>query len=191
MEKQLREKTLPSWHRIYQLAPTTIRHVILSSLGEKLCQNRHHRTSKFNRAELEVNSQLKDSLKSIWTILVPCPLSNARYKVWDTHRRASQVPRSFLCENWVVGSTHLHSITRPRRIDPGRSNTLDSAIKCYGKCSVIGRLWGGRIFRSWGDISQSPATWKLHKLKSWRNTTPRRGNRTSAVIFRKKEKTCQ
>ena len=46
--------------------------------------------------------------------------------VWDTNKRASQVQRPFRSANWVVGSTPLRSINRPRLTDTTRSNTLDN-----------------------------------------------------------------
>ena len=69
----------------------------------------------------------KAALKSICTILVSCPLSNALCSVCDTHKSASQVPKHFFsAANWVVGSTPLRSINRPRRTDTRRSNKLDN-----------------------------------------------------------------
>ena len=41
------------------------------------------------------------------------------------HRRASQVQRRFLFANCMVGSTQLHSLNRPRRMDTKCSNKLD------------------------------------------------------------------
>ena len=68
----------------------------------------------------------KAALKSICTILAPCPLPNALCSEWDTHKSASRYPDLSDEENWVVGSTPLCSINRQRRTDTRRSNTLDN-----------------------------------------------------------------
>ena len=53
-------------------------------------------------------------------------LWNALCSVWEWQKSASQVPRPFQKANWVVGSTPLICINRPRRTDMRRSNTLDN-----------------------------------------------------------------
>ena len=116
------------WHHVNQFATTTIHHDILWPIREKLCQNRQHWTTNSHKKELEENPLMVDHVKSgtkadlNYSSLLP--ISKALCRVCTTQRRASQVPRPFLWGNWVVGSTPLHSMKRPRRTDTRRSKTL-------------------------------------------------------------------
>ena len=82
-----------------------------------------------HRAELIENTQMVDPIKGCTEInlhdpsLLPTLQCTQQCMV---HKSASQVPRPFRQENWVVGRTPLLSINRPRRTDTRRSNTLDN-----------------------------------------------------------------
>ena len=62
-------------------------------------------------------------------------------------------------------------------------------FRCYWNLSIIGQ-WGGMWnVCIWGDIVTLQQTGKLPKRSSRRNTTPRRGARTSATLFENKQET--
>ena len=100
--------------------------------------------------------------------------------------------QSFLISKLGGWSTPLRSINPPRQRHQGLKHLTQ--YRCYGNRSVVGNRGGRWTLWNRGDkgppldrVACLQQAGKLPRRKRHRNTTVRRGARTSAVLLRKKE----
>ena len=186
---------------VNQFAPTTIHYDILWPIREILCQKWQHSTTNSHRAKLEENPLMVDPVKSDTEVdlnnsnllpllqstlcrrLASCPFSKAHNGITSVKTFPINKLGGFKCTS---------TFHKPPKMNQHQTLKLLDQNKCYahGNWSLIVPWRRRSTFRNLGNISWSPASRKATQTKyRWRNTTPRRGARTSAVLFKKKEET--
>ena len=153
-------------------------------------QYRQNRTSNNHSTELIQNSLMVDPIKCCAEISLQDPtLLPSLQCTLPCMRHAEKCitgiqtfPISKL-GGWK--HTSLHSINRPRRTDTRRSNTLDNT-DVMEIDRQLATEEDGRPFGIGVTLACLQQAGKLPRRTSRRNTTLRRGARTSAVLLRKR-----
>ena len=144
---------------------------------KEICQYRQPRPTNTHGTELIENSLVvalsKATMKSIWTILASCLLSNALCSVWDTHKSASPVPMQTFPISKLGGWKHSTTVRKSSETNLHLTLKHFRQYWCYGNLSVFDNREG-----LW-PVSSRPRKLPKHYKKT--------GARTS-VLFMKKRK---
>ena len=178
-----------SWQDINQFTPTTVHHDERWSIRQKLCQYRQHRTSNTHRTELIQNSLMVDPINGFAEINLhdPCLLPSLQCTL-QCIRQAQKCITSTLTFPISKLGGWKHTTAFHKSSGANRHQTLKRLRqhRCYGNWSVVGNRGGRWALWNRGDSGLSPASWETTQTNKPRNTTLRRGARTSAVLWRKR-----